>query len=113
MREKKSKNDVQRLLEARFNSDSTSDLDATIEFDWGQDQLRFGIHHAELTIYDEPSTAPHPEFTLYFDDIDLAHGIFSGRTNPIEAFMKGEFRSDSNLIWVFHTMGAFSKALPG
>jgi putative sterol carrier protein len=104
--------DMARLLEARFNSDSTSDLDATIEFDWGTGRLSFGIHADALTIYHDPEAAPSPEFVLYFDDIDLAHGIFAGTANPIEAFMQGHFRSDSNLIWVFHTLGAFSKAIP-
>ena len=50
-----------------------------------------------------------PEIILFFESSDLAYEIFTGTTAMVDAFMNGQFKSDSNLIWVFQILGAFPK----
>ena len=107
--------DLYTLLRARFDSAHTGDLDATIEFNWAVGRALIGIHNGEVTYYDNVTQAPAPELVIYFRDFEQAFDILSGRGNPIDAFMRGEFRSNGHIVWVFQTLAAFSKQtdLPG
>ena len=96
------------LLRHRFNPALCGDLDATVEFNWPASACRFGIHHGEVTFYEDPSESPEPELVIYFTDEQQAHGIITGSINPIEAFMAGDFRSNGYIVWVFQTLAAFS-----
>lgn len=98
------------LLRQRFNPALCGDLDATVEFNWQASACRFGVHHGEVTFYEDPNEAPEPELVLYFTDEQQAQGIIVGHVNPIEAFMAGEFRSNGYIVWVFQTLAAFSGA---
>jgi len=102
------------LLKARFDGAHAGDLDATIEFNWDSGSARVGIHHGQAHYY-EGEAAPAPELIIYFRDLTQAMDIISGRGNPIEAFMQGDFRSNGHIVWVFQTLAAFSKQteLPG
>ena len=107
--------ELNTLLRARFDSTHAGDLDATIEFNWNTGRTLVGIHDAEAIYYEDAASAPAPELIIYFRDITQAADILSGRGNPIEAFMQGEFRSNGHIVWVFQTLAAFSKQteLPG
>ena len=107
--------EMHTLLRARFDSAHAGDLDATIEFNWNTGRALVGIHNGEVTCYEDESSAPAPELIIYFRDVEQALEIVSGRGNPIEAFMRGEFRSNGHIVWVFQTLAAFSKQseLPG
>ena len=74
-----------------------------------------GIHHGEATYYTDGLAVPDAELIIFFRDLKQAMDIISGRGNPIEAFMQGEFRSNGHIVWVFQTLAAFSKQteLPG
>ena len=99
---------LQELLRQRFNPALCGDLDATVEFNWSVGACRFGVHHAEVTFYEDLNKAPAPELVLYFEDEQQARAIIVGRLNPIEAFMAGEFRSNGYIVWAFQTLAAFS-----
>ena len=101
--------ELNTLLRARFDSAHAGDLDATIEFNWNTGRTLVGIHDAEAIYYEDAASAPAPELIIYFRDITQAADILSGRGNPIEAFMQGEFRSNGHIVWVFQTLAAFSK----
>ena len=107
--------DLIQLLRARFDGNLAGDLDATIELNWASGKTLLGIHHGEACYYAESDAAPAPELVIYFRDLAQAMDIISGRGNPIEAFMRGEFRSNGHIVWVFQTLAAFSKQtqLPG
>ncbi len=97
------------LLKDRFEPKRAGELDATLEFNWLSGSCRIGVHDGEVTYYGETNTAPEPELILYFRDEAQAADILSGRSNPVEAFMKGEFRSNGYLVWAFQTLSAFSR----
>ncbi len=106
--------DLYTLLKARFDGAHAGDLDATIEFNWRNGSACVGIHHGEAFYYDDAEPPP-AELIIYFRDLAQAVEIISGRGNPIEAFMRGDFRSNGHIVWVFQTLAAFSKQteLPG
>jgi putative sterol carrier protein len=110
--------ELHTLLRARFDGAHAGDLDATIEFNWGDGRTLVGIHHGEVTYYADTAddaAAPGPELVIFFRDLKQAMDIISGQGNPIEAFMQGELRSNGHIVWVFQTLAAFSKQteLPG
>lgn len=107
--------DLYTLLKARFDGAHAGDLDATIEFNWNSGRALVGIHHGQASYYDGDAAPPAPELVIYFRDLTQAIDIISGRGNPIEAFMQGDFRSNGHIVWVFQTLAAFSKQtdLPG
>ena len=98
------------LLQERFESTRAGELDATLEFDWQTGTCRVSIHDGKATFYHDVSSAPDPELVLYFGDETIALDIIGGRLSPIEAFMKGDFRSNGYLVWAFQTLSAFSKS---
>ncbi len=97
------------LLKNRFEPTRAGELDATLEFNWPQGKCRVSVHEGKATFYEDADEAPAPELVLYFRDEAAAVDILSGRHNPVEAFMKGEFRSNGYLVWAFQTLAAFSK----
>ena len=98
------------LLKERFEPKRAGELDATLEFNWSTGRCLVGVHHGEAIYYELPSAAPDPELVLYFRNEAQAADILSGRSNPVDAFMKGEFRSNGYLVWAFQTLSAFSKS---
>ena len=75
----------------------------------------YGANDVTIPFPASAEPAPAPELTIYFRDLAQAMDIISGRGNPIEAFMQGDFRSSGHIVWVFQTLAAFSKQteLPG
>ena len=99
------------LLKANFDPAASSEIDARIEFRLGDESLLMYIQDQTLTIgaFDESTASKDPEITLFFESSGLAYEIFSGTKEMINAFMNNQLKSDSNLIWVFHILGAFKK----
>lgn len=98
------------LLKQQFTPERAGELDATIQFSWPQGHCSVGVHDGKATYYEGSQTAPSPELILYFKDENQAVDIFSGRDNPVAAFMRGEFRSNGYIVWAFQTLAAFSGA---
>ena len=70
---------------------------------------RVGVHDGQATFYDDLAQAPKAELTLYFRDEALALDILRGRMSPVEAFMRGDFRSSGYIVWTFVTLAAFTR----
>ena len=98
------------LLKQHFDPTHAGELDITLEFDCAQDQCRVGVHDGKATFYDDLDQAPQAELTLYFRDEALALDILRGRMSPVEAFMRGDFRSSGYIVWTFVTLAAFTRA---
>ena len=94
------------LLEANFDSNASIELDAHIEFQLGDESLLMLIRDKQLTLNAFDKTKQVPEIILFFESAQLAYEIFSGTKEWVNAFMNGQLRSDSNLIWVFQIVGA-------
>jgi putative sterol carrier protein len=101
------------LLKQNFQPNRTSELDVTVEFNWVKGACRVGIHNGHATFYDSVDNAPQAELILFFVSEQQACDIISGRGNPIEAFMRGEFRSNGYLVWAFQTLAAFAQNSAG
>ena len=97
------------LLKQQFSPEHAAELDATIQFSWPQGHCSVGVHDGKAIFYEGSQSAPEAELILYFKDEKQALDIFSGRDNPVAAFMRGEFRSNGYLVWVFQTLAAFSR----
>ena len=94
------------LLETNFDSNASIELDAHIEFQLGDESLLMLIRDKQLTLNAFDKTKQVPEIILFFESAQLAYEIFSGTKEWVNAFMNGQLRSDSNLIWVFQIVGA-------
>jgi len=97
-------------LKEQFNSAQAENLDITVAFTWPDGECRVGLHGGDVNFFDDLSQAPAAELIIYFRDETLATEILCGRYSPIDAFMRGEFRSNGYLMWVFQSLQAFSKA---
>ncbi len=98
------------LLKANFDPKASTELDAHIEFRLGDESLLLVIRDENLTIDTFDESNQSPEIILFFESVQLAYEIFNGTKEWVHAFMKGQLRSDSNLIWVFLIIGALRKA---
>ena len=98
------------LLEANFDKKASAELDARIEFRLGDESLLMLIQDEKLTLEGFNKSKNPPEIVLFFESAQLAYDIFTGATEWVHAFMNGQLRSDSNLIWVFQIVGSFTRA---
>ena len=98
------------LLEANFDSNASIELDARIEFQLGDESLLMIIRDKQLTLHAFDKSNQAPEIILFFESVQLAHEIFSGTKEWVDAFMNGKLRSNSNLIWVFQIVGALRES---
>lgn len=104
------------LLGQRFDPDAASELDAAIGLNWGTAELRVAVQDRVLSIFSSTpyaANAPSAECVIYFANFEVAYALLIGSANPIEAFMRGDLRSDGYLLWVFRVLGAFTKPRPG
>ena len=83
------------VLEFRHQSDLPVEQRVVLKVDDGDQQTR---------IAREPTPA---DITLYFHSVDEAAELLQGKTNPVNAFMDGRFRSDGHLVWVFTVLSMF------
>ena len=98
---------IVEYLTNSFDPAAAGDIDARIELRMREESIQFVIQDKTLQVGEQEKS---PEITLFFESSDLAYEIFTGTTEMVNAFMNGQFKSDSNLIWVFQILGAFRKS---
>ena len=96
-------------LTNNFDPAAATEIDARIELRLNEESVQFVIQDKELHITKVEESPLNPEIILFFESANLAYEIFTGTTEVVHAFMNGQFRSDSNLIWAFQILGAFRK----
>jgi putative sterol carrier protein len=96
--------ELKSLLEANFQPAAAADFNATLAISAGGESLTLTVNGNALTFPDQAE----PDATFIFPDVDAAWHLISGKTNPIDAFMAGEFRSDGFLLWGFRLLGMFA-----
>ena len=94
-------------LTKSFDPAAAGEIDARIEIRMSEESIYFVIQDKKMRMGEQEKS---PEITLFFESSDLAYDIFTGTTEMVDAFMNGQFKSDSNLIWVFQILGAFRKS---
>ena len=100
---------VAEYLKNNFDPTAASEIDARIELRLSNESVHFVIKDEELHMAQPEEDPSNPEIILFFESANLAYEIFTGTTEVVHAFMNGQFRSDSNLIWAFQILGAFRK----
>lgn len=111
---------LQTHLEQTFYPPAAEGLDARLRLQIGEEELLFTVTPGGLVFDDaevdaEPASAapPDPDATFFFEDVDTAWALLSGRADAFEAFMTGRFRADGYLMWAFSLMAMFqSDSLP-
>ena len=98
---------VIEYLTNSFDPAAAGEIDARIEIRMSEESIYFVIQDKKMRMGEQEKS---PEITLFFESSDLAYEIFTGTTEMVDAFMNGQFKSDSNLIWVFQILGAFRKS---
>ena len=98
---------VIEYLTNSFDPAAAGEIDARIEIRMSEESIYFVIQDKKMRMGEQEKS---PEITLFFESSDLAYEIFTGTTEMVDAFMNGQFKSDSNLIWVFHILAAFRKS---
>ena len=100
---------IVEYLKKNFDPAAADEIDARIELRLNEESVHFVIQDKALHITKTEESSLNPEIILFFESANLAYEIFAGKTEMINAFMNGQFRSDSNLIWIFKILGAFRK----
>ena len=101
---------LMNTLKEQFNSAHAGDLDIFVAFSWPDGECRVSLNEGEVNYFEDLSQAPAAELILYFRDETLAADVLCGQCNPIDAFMRGDFRSNGYLIWAFQSLRVFSKS---
>jgi putative sterol carrier protein len=103
--------ELQAHLLHNFHPPASQGMDATFRLVIEKESLTFRVDHGSCEFLVDPE--PTPDVTFYFQDVDTAWALLSGRGNAIEAFMQGRFRADGYLMWAFALMAMFqSPSLP-
>ena len=107
---------LQTHLEDTFFPPAAMGLDAVLRLQMGDEQLLFAVSPSGLSFDDpdgEEGFPATPDATFFFEDVDTAWALLSGRADAFEAFMQGRFRADGYLMWAFSLMAMFqSDSLP-
>ena len=101
---------VAEYLKNNFDPTAASEIDARIELRLSNESIHFVIQDEKLHITQPEEYPTNPEIILFFESTNLAYEILTGTTEMVDAFLNDQFKSDSNLIWVFHILGAFRKS---
>ena len=98
-------------LQHNFHPPASGGIDATFRLVIDEESLAFRVARGECEFLDNGDS--RPDVTFYFQDVDTAWALLSGRGNAIDAFMQGRFRADGYLMWAFALMAMFqSPSLP-
>ena len=97
---------IVKYLTDSFDPASAGEIDARIELRMSEESIHFVIQEKKMQMGKHDKS---PEIILFFESSALAYEIFSGTTEMVDAFLNDQFKSDSNLIWVFQILGAFRK----
>lgn len=110
-------------LRRRFVPAAADPMDLRIDLDMGIDVLmRLRIRNAQLALSflqrdaidnTDEAQMPKADVRFYFPDPETGRSLLLGEDNAIDAFMRGEFRSDGYLMLAFQLMALFnSTSLP-
>lgn len=110
-------------LRRRFVPTAADPMDLRIDLDMGIDVLmRLRIRNAQLALsflsrdaIDTTTEAemPRADVRFYFPDPETGRALLLGEDNAVDAFMRGDFRSDGYLMLSFQLMALFnSTSLP-
>ncbi len=99
---------LQSHLEETFHAPASGGLDAVLRLAIGDDALVFRV--AEGALEFDMAGSMRPDATFYFEDVDIAWALLSGRADAFSAFMEGRFRADGHLMWAFALMAMFQSA---
>ena len=110
-------------LHRRFVPAVAEPMDLRIDLDMGIDVLiRLRICHAQLALSflgrdsidnTAETEMPKADARFYFPDPATARALLLGEDNAIDAFMRGDFRSDGYLMLAFQLLALFnSTSLP-
>ena len=115
---------LQTHLEQTFYPPAAQGLDARLCLKIGEEELLFTVTPTGVVFDDtesadslasgsEQTAVAQPDATFFFEDVDTAWALLSGRADAFEAFMSGRFRADGYLMWAFSLMAMFqSDSLP-
>lgn len=103
-------------LEAALNAASLHALSGRIELSWGEPataspaqagpspSLRFAV---EDGAFEWLPAAASVDVTFYFNDASALRRVLGGEDNPMDHFMRGDFRSSGYLLWTFPLLTLF------
>jgi hypothetical protein len=107
---------LQTHLEQTFYPPAATGLDALLRLKIGDEELVFSVSPHGLIFSDQQEgkfQSSAPDATFFFEDVDTAWALLSGRADAFDAFMNGRFRADGYLMWAFSLMAMFqSDSLP-
>ncbi len=96
--------DIKDAMVSGFQADKASDVDATIQFDLGDDgQFFMVIQNGTIEAHD--GAAENPKMTLKSTAEDY-YSVATGKTNAMQAFMSGKIKisGDMGLAMKLQTM---------
>ena len=106
-------------LRRRFVPAAAAGADYRIDLDMGAELLtRLEVRAQQLTLRFTANTPrdeidPPADVRFYFPDVATGRALLLGEANAIDAFMRGDFRSDGYLMLSFALMEMFnSTSLP-
>jgi len=99
---------LQAHLQETFHPPAAVGLDAVFRLCIGNEALTFSVHRDGLS-FDEDG-ALEPDATFFFEDVDTAWALLSGKADAFTEFMAGRFRADGYLMWAFRLMAMFQSA---
>ena len=91
-------------LLAGYDPARRGDLEARFAIATAETSAAFEIAQAGFRVLDPDAPV---DVTIYCRDTALAIALFTGRGNPVEAFMSGDFSASGYLVWIFRILGAF------
>ena len=98
---------LQDVLVNGFSPAHSVDFDASVAIRYDDRVLHFVIQEAAIEFV---TSLRAPELTLYFTSQRVAEAVLTGRTNPIDAFMRGDFRSSGYIMKTFQLISIFAGA---
>ncbi|MEM7217482.1 MAG: hypothetical protein AAF515_03895 [Pseudomonadota bacterium] len=106
-------------LRRRFSAAAAAGLDHRIDLDFGPAaaaSIRLEVSDGQLALsFAVPESAPTRagDVRFFFPDVATGRALLLGEANAIDAFMRGDFRSDGYLMLSFALMQMFnSTSLP-
>ncbi len=106
-------------MRRRFYAPAAANEDLRIDLDFSVDvliRLRIKTEQLALSFHNRAQlddAQPYADVRFYFPTPDTGRKLLLGEDNAIDAFMRGDFRSDGYLMLAFTLMAMFnSTSLP-
>ncbi|MEM7080594.1 MAG: hypothetical protein AAF513_18395 [Pseudomonadota bacterium] len=95
--------DLTQLCKA-YRSQFEAGFRATIKLDWGAGSALLQCADQSCEVVDDTQAY---DMALLFSDAASALALLRGQANPIDAFMRGEFRATGYIVWAFTLLRCF------